>query len=311
LVGERALYGEGPQLSLSTLRINQRSISISDCRKRKFLAISFIELKVSGNEILRDDNLEGSKKRIHKAATVLAEHVRSFSVEVDSKTRSIRYVTTGCAKTAAEACQKAETLAERILRIVRELHGTNTRGEIIEGERIRDLFMDIIGGDFEILFRRSNIVVRREERTNSSSGFLLMRVTDGSIGILNVRKIISIIRDLGIDVTYVIHLTANRAYDENALIDGIERCQMWLASPFFIVNGRDVAVIKEKVNMLKGGIEGLTRGGVLKIERGSTTLDRVGEILFRSLEGRKLPLSNDQLINHVLTQSPGLEAHQQ
>jgi hypothetical protein len=260
-------------------------------------------MKMNDNERLQGGNSAETRSRIHKAAAILAEHVRSFSVEVDSKTRSIRYAISGWANTAAEACQKAETLAERVLRIIRELQGTNACAGIIEGEQIRNTFLNIIGGDFEALCRRSNVVLRREERSNGSSGFLLIRATEGSIGIVNVRKIIELIRDLGIDVTYVISLKANRTYDENVLIDGIEHGQMWVASSFFVVNGRDASVIREKTAMLKSRIESLTRGGILRIEHGSTTLDRVGGILLRSLGGKKLLLSNDQLISHIFTES--------
>jgi hypothetical protein len=291
--------------------MNQRSVSISDRRKRKFLALSFVELALDADDSLYDGNPEETKDRIHRASTILAEHVGCFSVEINSKTRSARYMTIGHANTAAEACQKAETLAERVLRIIRELYGENTRARIIEGERIKDTFLGIIGGDFEVLSRRSNVVQRLEGRNGSSFGFLLMKATDGSIGILDAEKIISLIRDLEIDVTYVISVRANRTCDENALIDGIENSQIWLVSSFFVVSGRDARVIREKAEMLKCDIEDMTRGGVLRIERGSTTLDRIGGILLRSLEGKKLFLSNEQLISHLFARSLLVETPQQ
>jgi hypothetical protein len=311
LLGERVLYSEDPQLSLSTLRTNQKSVLISDRRKKRFLAFSFVEVGIAGDESLADSNSEETKNRIHRASTILAEHVRCFSIEVDSKTRSTRYMTTGRANTATEACQKAETSAERVLRIIRELHGENTSARIIEGERIKEAFLGIIGGDFEVLSKRSYVVQRLGERTSGHLGFLLMKVTDGSIGIVNVEKIISLIRDLEIDVTYVISVKANRIYDENALIDGIENSQMWLASSFFVVSGSDTSVIRKKAEVLKRDLEGLTRGGVLDIERGSITLGRVGGILLRSLGGKKLFLSNEQLMSHIFARSLLVETSQE
>ncbi len=300
LLAERFLYSEDSQFSVSTLRINRTSITLSDCKKRKFLALSVIELKVSGS-ILSGSNSEEDKAKIHKATTILAEHVTSFSVEVDSKARSIRYLTTGCAKTIAEACQKAEASAERLLRIVRDLHGTNARAEMLEGEQLRNAFLNIIGGAFEVLSSGANVVLRRDERAVESSAFLLLTATDGSIGMVDLRKIISIIRDPGIYVTYVISLKAHRIYDENVLIDGVEHGQMWVATSFFVISGSGIDIIREKAQMLKSRIEGITRGGVLRIERGSTALDRVGGILLRSSVGKKLLLSNDQLISHIYT----------
>jgi hypothetical protein len=300
LLAERFLYGEDSQFSISSLRTNRTSITLSDYRKRKFLALSAIEVKVSGG-ILNSSNSEEDEIRIRRATAILAEHVRSFSVELDSKARSIRYLTTGCAKTTAEACQKAETSAERILRIVRDLHGSNTRAEILEGEQLKNAFLSIVGGGFEVLSKRANVVLRSDERTVESSGFILLSATDRSIGMVDLRKIASMIRDSGIDVTYVISLEAHRNYDENVLIDGVEHGQMWVATSFFVINGGRIDIIREKAQILKSIIEGITRGGVLKIVRGSNTLDRVGEILVRSSIGKKLFLSNDQLISHIYT----------
>ena len=311
LLGERLVYSEAPKLSLSTLKTNQRSISISDCRKRRFLALSFIEVRTNGEETICDSDPYEKRSRMQKAVSILAEHVGSFSVELDSRSRSTRYMTTGSAKTAAEACQKAETAAERVLRTIRELYGENTRGEIIEGERIRDIFKGIMGGDFEVLSKKSGIILRLGAGVRGSTGFLLMKATDRSIGIVNVERIISLIRNLGITVTYVVNVQANRIYDENALIDGIDHAQMWLVSSFFVINGNDAGLIIEKAKMLKCSIESLTRGGVLRIERGSATLDKVGGILIRSLEGRRLLLSNDQLIDHIFASSPLVETLQQ
>lgn len=300
LLAERFLYSEGSQFSVSTLRINRTSITLSDCRKRKFLALSVIEVKVSGSS-LNGSNSGEDEARVHKATTILAEHVTSFSVEVDSRTRSIRYLTTGCAMTTAEACQKAETSAERLMRIVRDLHGTNARAEMLEGEQLRNAFLNIIGGDFEVLSSRANVVLRRDERAAESSGFLLLTATDGSIAVMDLRKIVSIIRDSRIDMTYVISLKTHRTYDENVLIDGVEHGQMWVASSFFVISGSGIETIREKAQMLKSSIEGITGGGVLRIERGSTTLNRVGRILLRSSVGKRLFLSNDQLISHIYT----------
>jgi hypothetical protein len=299
LLAERFLYSEDSQFSASSLRTNRTSITLSDCKKRKFLALSAIELKVSSS--LNSSNSEEDEARIHRATTILAEHVTSFSIEVDSRTRSIRYLTTGCAKTTAEACQKAVTSAERLLRIVRDLHGTNARAEMLEGEQLRNAFLSIVGGGFEVLSSRANVVLRRDERVAESSGFLLLTATDRSIGMVDLRKIASMIRDPRIDVTYVISLKAHRSYDENVLIDGVEHGQMWVFTSFFVISGGGIDIIREKAQMLKSIIEGITRGGVLKIVRGSTTLDRVGEILLRSSIGKKLFLSNDQLISHICT----------
>jgi hypothetical protein len=301
LVGERVVYGDDSQLSLSTLRTSQKSVSISDYRKKRFLALSFIEVRTSPDEIIGDSSPDQTRNRMQRATAILAQHVGSFSVELDSKTRSTRYVTTGSAKTAAEARQKAEAAAERVLRTIRELYGQNTRGEMIEGERIRDIFQGIIGGDFEVLSKKSGIVLRLGERVRGSMGFLLLKTTDRSIGIINIGEITSLIRNLGINVTYVVNAHANRAYDENALIDGIDHSQMWLVSSFFVVNGSDAGLIMEKAKTLKSSIESLTRGGVLRIEHGSATLNKLGGILLRSLEDRKLLLSNEQLINHIFT----------
>jgi hypothetical protein len=310
LLGERVLYGEDAQLSLSTLRMNKKSISISDRRKRKFLALSFIEVRLDSDGSSRNDNTEETKNRIHKASSILGEHVGCFSVEIDSKTKSARYMTTGQAKTATEASQKAETLAQRVLRILREIHGENAGARIIEGERIKDAFLAIIGGNFEVLSKRSKVVQRLGNRTCDSFGFILMKATDGSIGIVNVEKIISLVRDLEIDVTYVISLKANRTCDENALIDGIENSQMWLASSFFVVSGTDAKVIREKAERLRRDLEDMTRGGVLRIESGSATLNNIGGILLRSLGGKKLFLSNEQLISHIFAKPLFVEPSQ-
>nr|MDO8134345.1 hypothetical protein [Candidatus Njordarchaeum guaymaensis] len=299
LFAARLLYREVPAVRLCTMRNIGKSIAFSDDKKRRFIALSAVETTAEGATRFANSDSEMREAKILRATRILAEHIGSFGIEVDVKKEAVRYLTSAAANTVAEACQKAETLAERILRIVRELHGEDSHVRILEGENLQNIFKRIVGGEFETLTNVGSVTLRRKRGTSADSGFSLLTVTHESIGRIDLRRLISIIRDLGADVTYVINMTAQRAYNENSLIDGVEQGQIWVFSSYFIVNEKGVNAIRDVTHRLKSNIENLTRGGILRIEKGSTTIREVGSILARSPIGKKLFLSNSQLIAHI------------
>nr|MDO8100331.1 hypothetical protein [Candidatus Njordarchaeota archaeon] len=299
LFAVRLLHSEEPTVRLCTMRNIGKSILFSDDKKRRFIALSIVEMPAEEATGLGNNNSGMRETKILRATRILSEHVSSFGIEIDVRKEAVRYLTSAAANTAVEACQKAETLAERILRIVRELHGENSHVKILEGENLQNVFKRIVGGEFESLTNVGSVALRRNRRTRDSSGFSLLTVTHESIGRIDLERLISIIRDLGADVTYVINVTARRAYDENSLIDGVEQGQIWVFSSYFIVNEKGVDAIRDVTQRLKNNIENLTRAGILRIEKGSTIIREVGSILARSPLGKKLFLSNSQLIAHV------------
>jgi len=307
LCAARLLHSEEPTVKLCTMRNIGKSIAFSDDKKRRFMALSVVETTTEVATSLDNSDSKMRETKILRATKILSEHVGSFGIEIDLRKGAVRYLTSAAANTAAEACQKAETLAERILRIVRELHDEDNHVKILEGESLQNVFKSLVGGEFETLTSLGSLALRRNRGTRDESVVSLLTVTHESIARINIGKLISITRDLGADVTYVINVTAHRAYNENSLIDGVEQGQTWVFSSYFIVNGKGVNTIRDVTQRLKNYIENLTRAGVLRIEKGSTIIREVGSILARSPIRKKLFLSNSQLIVHIY---PTLHQHE-
>jgi len=297
----RLLYGEQPNIKAYTLRSNGRSLTFSDDKRQRFIALSIVEAKSSRVVETGVNNSEEAPSKIVRATKILAEHVGAFSIEFKVRAGSIRYLAVADAKTVAEACQKSETSAERLLRVVREMHGVNSRAGILEGEYLRDTFMSIVGGDFGTLKGVGNVVLREGESTNGASGFALLTAIDGSIGTIGLDRLSSIVQDLQGEVTYVISMKVHKTYDENVLIEGAEHGQIWVISSYFMVDGRSVDRINQDAFKLRSSVESLTRGGTLRVERGAFAIQKIGSILVRSSVGKKLRLSNNQLIAHIRT----------
>ncbi|WXG43128.1 MAG: hypothetical protein WED04_03585 [Promethearchaeati archaeon SRVP18_Atabeyarchaeia-1] len=296
----RLIYGETPTVKISTMRSNGRSMVFSDEKRKRFTALSAVEIRVAqpiGSEA-SESSIDRSKAL--KTNRILAEHVGTYSIEVSNRGSIIRYVVSAEAKTASDACQKAEIAAERMLRVVRELHGEPRPG-IVDGEQLRSVFFSIVGGEFESFIGASKAAVRNCGGSVEGYGFAVLTATDPLFAKLDLKKLVSMMRSSEASVTYVINVQAHRTYNENVLIDGAEHGRTWIVSPYFVVGAREVDTVDEACTKLRNDLEDTTRAGVLRIERCSSTMNRVGRILLRSRVGRKVFLSNDQLINHVFS----------
>jgi hypothetical protein len=276
-----------------------KSIAFSDDQKKRFIALSIVEMATESATRFGNDDSEMRASKILRATRILAEHVGSFGIEVDFTKEAVRYSVSASANTVVEACQKAETLAERIVRIVRELYGEDTHARILEGQNLQGVFKRIVGGDFETLTSIGCVALCHKGVANDVNGFSLLTVTHESIGTIDLRRLISIMQDLGVDASYVINLKAQRVFNENSLIDRLGQGQIWVFSSYFVVNEKSVSTTREAAHRLKNSIEDMTRAGTLRIEKGSTTIRKVGSILARSPVGKKLLFSNSQLIAHV------------
>jgi hypothetical protein len=299
LLAARVIEEEEPPVRMCTMKNLGKSIAFSDDHKRRFMALSTVEIAVENAARFSGNSSEIRDTKILKATRIFAEHVGSFGIEVDVRKRAIRYSVSASANTVVEAGQRAEALAERIVRIVRELHGEDTDARILEGQNLENVFKRIVGGDFETLTSTDCVALCHTRTTNEINGFSLLTVTQGSIGTIDLARLISIMRDLGVDISYVVNLKAQRVFNENSLIDSPEQGHVWAFSSYFVVNEKGVNATRDIAHRLKNNIEGLTRAGTLRIEKGSTTIRKVGSILTRSPIGKKLLFSNSQLITHI------------
>jgi hypothetical protein len=295
----RLIFGEKPTIKVSTMRSNGKSIAFSDERRRRFAAFSAVEIRNTQLFGPQADELQGNRSKVLKASKILAEHIGRYSIEISNRASTIRYLVSAEARTASDACQKVEAAAERMLRVIRELHSEDDRPGIIEGEQLRSTFLGIIGGDFESFSDAGNVVVRDRDRNGEEYVFSMLIAMDPSFAKIDLKRLISMIRNPDASITYVISVQAQRTYNENVLIDGAEFGRTWVVSPYFIVSGREVDTVDEVSTKLRNDVEDRTRASVLRIQRGSSIIRKFGCILLRSRLDKKLFLSNDQLITHL------------
>jgi hypothetical protein len=286
------------------MRSNGKSIVFSDERKKRFAAFSTIEIRDARLSYPQTDEPDPNRSRILKASKIIAEHIGAYSIEMNNRTSTVRYIVSSEAKTASDACHKTEEAAERILRVIRELYDDDVRPRIIEGEQLRNAFLGIIGGDFESFNDAGNLVVRNKKENGNEYRFAMLAAMDPSFAKIDLKKLISIMRNPDAIITYVINIQAHRTYNEDVLIDGAEHGRTWLVSSYFIVSGRESHVVREVSTKLRNDVEDMTRAGVVRIQRGSSIIDKLGCILLRSQLNKKLFLSNEELNTHVFGATP-------
>ena len=299
LVSMRLLYGDEPTIRISTMRSNGKSVVFSDEKRKRFAAFSTIEIRDAPLFYPQTDNSDPNRSRVLKASRIIAEHIEAYSIEIDNRTSTVRFLVSSEANTATDACQKTEGVAERMLRVIRELYDNGVKPEMIGGERLRDAFLAIIGGDFESFNGVGNLVIRNKGENGDKYGFAMLTAMDPSFLKIDLRKLLSMIRNPDAVITYVINIQAHRTFNENVLIDGAEYGRTWLVSPYFIVSGTELRSIREVSTKLRNDVEDTTRAHVLRIQRGSSIISQLGRILLRSPLDKKLFLSNEQLITHV------------
>jgi hypothetical protein len=299
LASVRFLHGGAADIRISTMRGNGKSIVFSDEGRRRFVAFSAIEMRSTRPLFPPAYKSDLDRSRVLKASRVIAEHIGRYSIEIKSRTSSVRYLLSSEAKTASDACHAAEDMAERMLRVIRELYHEDAGPEMIEGERLKNAFLEITGGAFESLHSVGNLLVRNQEDSVAKYGFAALAVTDPSFAKIDFEKLLSITSNLDAPVTYVINIQAHRTYNENVLIDGAEYGRTWLVSPYFIVSGNEFNAIQETSTKLRNDVEDATRARVIKILRASSIVGELGHILLRSQLNKKLFLTNQQLITHM------------
>jgi hypothetical protein len=280
------------------MRCNGKCVVFSDEKSRRFVAFSAVETRDGQLFYPQTDQPEEKRLRILKASRIIAEHIGTYSIELNNRTSTIRYLVSSKAKTASDACQKTEVVAERMSRVIQELSDSHLRPVIIEGEQLPTTFLSIIGGEFESFSDAGDLLFCNTGEDGGRFGFAMLAAMDQAFAKIDLRKLVSMIRNPDAVITYVINIKAHKTFDENVLIDGAESGRKWLVSPYFLVGGREPRSIREVSAKLRSDVEDAT-GILLRIQRGSSIISKLGRILLRSPLDRRLLLSNDQLINHI------------